>query len=118
MNAMIPEQFAKLPKFAQIELSLLREKVGRLEAEVEWLRDENRVKVEASNTVVTEGIHNDTALTPFSSVEFQMDDDSKHWKNSVTVRVNRDGKSVEVQGSGPLLIAPHVSNHFTLTLRD
>lgn len=119
MNKMSPEQFDRLPKFVQAELSLLREKVSRLEADVAWLRDENRVKVEASNTVVTEGLHNDTALIPFSNVEFRFKDEAKkHWKAAVTVRMSRDEKSIEIHGTDQLGIAPVVSNHLRIWLRD
>jgi hypothetical protein len=118
---MTPEQLAKLPRFAQTEIAKLRQQVERLQIKNDWLEDENRVKVESSNTVVTEGMNDDTALPSFSRVEFHIKEGEgrpKRWKSSVTVHVNDDGKSVEVRGSDAIVIMPDGANTFRVVLRD
>lgn len=112
------DKLNKLPQYAKNEILALREQVERLEAEVRWLRDENRVKVEASNTVVSEGIHDNTALPPHSNVEFHLNNPNGKWKTAITVRVSRDGNYVEVMGSDSIVIRPESSNFVRVMLRD
>lgn len=109
------DKLNKLPQYAKNEILALREKVEKLEAEVKWLRDENRVKVEASNTIVAEGIDDNTALPPFSNIEFHLPNaSSRRWKSAITVRVSRDGTTIDVMGTDALAIIPKVTNHFLI----
>ena len=118
---MTPEQFQKLPKFAQAELSMLQEKSDRLEAEVAWLRDENRVKVASSNTVVAEGANSNTPLPNFSNIEFflkQQEGKDPRWRSSITVRLRLDGSGIEINATDTISIDPSAGNHVFIKLRD
>lgn len=117
---MKPEQLDKLPTYVKNHILMQAQTIKNLQAEVEWRKNEDRIKVEASNTVVVEGIEHETAIKPFSEVEFRFtnDPDHKRRKPSVSVRLDRDGKSVQVMGSDALIIAPQVSNVIHICLKD
>ena len=108
----------KLPVYGRSEIARLQAEVNRLQARNEWLENENRVKVDASNTILSEGLDSDTALTPHSNIEFHIKSPTKRWKSCISVRVSRDGERVEIMGTDSLVIHPKVSNHIDLTLRD
>lgn len=112
------DKFDKLPKYARDEINRLRVEADGLRAKNTWLEDENRVKVEASNTIVSEGIHDNTALPPHSNVEFHLKNPNGKWKAAITVRVSRDGNYVEVMGSDSIVIRPESSNFVRIMLRD
>lgn len=116
---MTPEQFDKLPKFAQTEITRLRGMVTRLESKNTWLEDANRVKVADSNTIVAQGVSDDTALLPFSQIAFCLTDEhGMRWRSRVMVQVVQDGRSIEVLGDDALRVDPMSSNHIKISLRE
>lgn len=115
------DQFDKLPLYVKSEIARLRQENENLRAEVAWRKDEDRIKVAASNTSIVEGIEHHTAIKPFSEVEFCLEDPgNRRVRSSISVRLRRDGRSVEVMGSAgnALVISPQVSNVIHVTLRD
>ena len=111
-------KFEKLPVYVKDEIRSLRQEISGLKLRNEWLENENRIKVDASNTIVSEGLHDQTALPNFSNVEFHLKSPTKRWKSAITVRVSRDGQRVEIMGTDALVINPKVSNHIDLSLQD
>jgi len=114
------DKLDKLPKYARDEIARLRDQVATLEVKNNWLEDENRHKVEASNTVLAEGLHDNTALPPFCHIDFFITDGTadRRWKSAITVRLNRDGQSIHVSGTDSLLVSPQASNVVNISLRD
>lgn len=113
------DQFDRLPAYLKSEIAALRNQIVVLEEEVRWRKDEDRIKAEASNTVVVEGIDHRTPIKSFSDVEFTLADPSTaHWRPTITCRVTRDGKRLEVMGADPLVISPWVANHIYIELAD
>lgn len=115
---MTPEQYDKLPKHVQVEITKLRMQVETLTARNQWLEDENRLKVKESNTVIVNGITDYTAIQPFSQVEFRFPDDERHWRTSITARLRRDGGGLEIMGTRAIIISPQASNVAVVTVRE
>lgn len=113
------DKLDKLPAYARNEINRLREEVGKLTAKNAWLESENRLKVEKSNTIVTEGLGHDTAIPSHSNVEFHLKNlEGRRWKAAITVKVSRDGDFVEIMGSDSISIKPESSNFIRISLRD
>lgn len=111
------QQFEKLPAYAKREIERLREQVERLRAKNDWLEDENRHKVAKSNTWLSEGLNENTALPPYSNVEFQLAKDSKHMRSTVTVRLNRENV-LEIMGGDSIVVYPKSSNYVCVKLAE
>jgi len=111
-----PEQFDKLPKYARDEITSLMESTERALAEAKWLRDENRVKAGASNTVVVQGLTDRTPLISFAEIEFTLGYVGEYRK-TVSVRLRRNG-GLEVYGNEHLCVLPTASNHIIIETKD
>lgn len=117
--AITDEQFAKLPQYAKLEISRLREQNERLKLRNEWLEDENRLKVESSNTIISDGVNSGTAIPDYSEIEFVLDDpDRKNWRSRISVRLSRDRKSINIHGDDAIVVWPDVSNGIRVFLRN
>ncbi|MEU9560328.1 DUF7239 family protein [Streptomyces fumanus] len=101
---------ARLPKWAQEELSRLRRSLVQAEARNAELRG----KVGKTNTHVQNFGQDDQPLPNGSTVRFQLRSD--HWDQYVSARVERGRLSL--LGGRSLLVLPHVSNALYLSLRD
>jgi hypothetical protein len=113
------DKFEKLPKYARDEINRLRIQVEGLEAKNAWLEDENRHKVDASNTVLAEGLNDNTALPPFAHIDFYIKDPTaaKRWKSALTVRLSRDEQSIHVSGTDGIVVSPQASNVVHISLK-
>jgi hypothetical protein len=101
---------ARLPKWAQAELSSLRRKL-----EVEEKRNaELRGQVGETNIHVQNYGSDDQPIPKGAAVKFQTDD--KRWDSHITVRV--EGRSLWLHGGRGLVIHPHVSNAFRVVIGD
>ena len=120
MNA-TQEQIGKLGKGVQAYIRRLEQENERLHDQNEWLKSENRIAVAGSNVTVVQGLENKTAIADHSEIEFSLsDEEKKRRRSSVSVRLRRDGKSIEVVGyaSSPLIISPQSSNVIVVSLGD
>lgn len=113
-------QMLKLPAYLRNHILDQNREIENLRAEVAWRKDEDRIKVDASNTVVVEGIEHHTPIIPFSEVEFRLEDSEGVWlKPAISARLRRDGKTLEIMGcsGNALAITPQASNVIHVTLR-
>ena len=113
------DKLEKLPKYARDEIRRLQIQVDELQAKNAWLEDENRHKVDASNTVLAEGLNDNTALPPFAHIDFYIKDPTaaKRWKSAITVRMSRDERSIHVSGTDGILVSPQASNVVHISLK-
>jgi hypothetical protein len=109
---------ARLPKWAQAEMSALRRRLVAAERHIRNLTGD----IDATDTVVEAfepGTERDYPLPPGSQVTYKLYD--RPHGADVRVRINRDswdGVTLYVSGDRPLLIKPSASNCFYVTMPD
>lgn len=107
---MTDQREARLPKWAQEELTSLRRQLKTARTRI----DELRWAVGETNTSVLNYGNDDQPLANNAHVQF--DFPGKRWDNHIQVYI--EGGRLRIQGGRTLVIYPSVSNAFWVELED
>lgn len=100
-----PEQFARLPKWAQKEISIHEHHVANLKARIEELNDRHP----DSNVLVSSHVYGDASIPKDSEVDFYLGDGPyRKYQDMISVQhLRTKGRKVlRLSASGQLIVRP------------
>lgn len=107
---MTPDQFNKLPGYAQKELTALRQQVGSLQATIHTIRNEEPTKIRWGHDTLSESFG---YISDSETVFFLVDGP----RRAIRARLKEGGAILNLNADDALIVEPYSTNSITLRLK-